>query len=97
MGSSNSDAVKELKLAAKWSIDSSEKKKAISQLLQYGDEARPAFEEILGITAYNDVKQACVEALKSLGRKQKDRPVNRISGSKRTTKRKKQSKRKRAK
>lgn len=92
MNSVNSDDIKELKLVAKWSVDSNEKKKAISQLLRYGDEARPAFEEILGITAYNDVKRACMEALKSLGRKQKDRTANRTSGLKRAVKTRKQPK-----
>ncbi len=95
MESSNSDTIKELKLTAKWSVDSNEKKKAILQLLRYGDEARPAIEEVLSITAYNDVKQACLNVISSLGRGQKDRSTNnnyKISKTKTTAKVKKQKK-----
>jgi hypothetical protein len=72
----DSDMIKELKLAAKWSVDNNAKKKAILQLIRYGDEARPALEEVLGITVYSDIKQACLNAIGALGKNKKDRATN---------------------
>jgi hypothetical protein len=96
MQSGNSDRIRELKLTAKWSANSNEKKKAILQLTRYGDEARPAIEEVLGITAYDDVKQACLNAIRSLGREQEYGTLykNKISKTKRAPKVKKQNKKK---
>ena len=96
MESGNSNRIRELKLTAKWSADSNEKKKAVLQLMRYGNEARPAIEEVLGITVYDDVKQACLNAIKSLGREQKDRAVHneKIAKTKRFVKVKKQNKKK---
>lgn len=68
MGIPDGEKIKELKLAAKWATDSAEKKKAIAELSKYGREALPAIEEVLGVTAYDDVKAACIEAIKSAGR-----------------------------
>lgn len=68
LGIPDGEKIKELKLAAKWSTDSAEKKKAIAELSKYGREALPAIEEVLGVTAYDDVKAACLEAIKSAGR-----------------------------
>ena len=65
LATSDGEKIKELKLAAKWSTDSAEKKKAIAELSKYGSEALPAIEEVLGVTAYDDVKAACIEAIKS--------------------------------
>jgi hypothetical protein len=89
-----SDAIKELKLTAKWSVDSNEKKKAILQLQRYGDEARPAIEEVLSITAYDDVRQVCLDAIRSLGKEQKDKAANKIPKRKRIAKMKKHLKKK---
>jgi hypothetical protein len=100
LASGNSDIIRELKLTAKWSPNSNEKKKAILQLTRYGDEARPAIEEILGITAYEDVKAVCLDAIRSLGREKKDMAVRKkkISKTYRAAKVKKQKKKtKRAK
>src|SRR5437867_11805210 len=76
MESGHSDRIRELKLTAKWSADNNEKKKAVLQLIRYGNEARPAIEEVLGITVHDDVKQACLNAIKLLGREQKDKAVH---------------------
>src|SRR5438067_2728625 len=70
MADTNSDRIKELKMTAKWSTDSAEKKGAISELLQYGDEGILAIQEVLSVTVYDDIKQACLEAIKSIGRAQ---------------------------
>ncbi len=71
MANPDSDRIRELKMAAKWSTDGDEKKSAISELLQYGDEGISAIQEVLSVTAYEDVKQACLEAIRSIGRAQK--------------------------
>jgi hypothetical protein len=56
----------ELKETAKWSRDLDEKKDAIHKLSARGEEALPSLEEIRDITAYDDIRAACVEAIKSL-------------------------------
>ena len=96
MEAGNSDTLKELKMTAKWSIDNNEKKKAILQMQRYGEQARPAIEEVLGVTAYNDVRQACLSAISSLGREQKNKhpAKNRMAPRKRITAKAKKSKKK---
>lgn len=71
MESADPERIRELKLAAKWSSDNYEKKQAVLQLLRFGEEALPAIQEVLAITAYDDVKQTCIEAISMLGRDQK--------------------------
>jgi cytochrome c5 len=56
----------ELKERAKWSKDSAEKKTAIRELSTHGDRALPALGEILSVTAYDDIKAACMEAIKAI-------------------------------
>jgi len=56
----------ELKERAKWSHDSVEKKNAISELSTHGDGALPALEEILSVTAYDEIRAACMEAIKAI-------------------------------
>ena len=55
----------ELKETAKWSSNPQEKKEAISKLSARGAEALPLLEEILNVTAYDDIKAACIDAIKS--------------------------------
>jgi hypothetical protein len=71
MAATDFDRIRELKMTAKWSTDGDEKKGAVSELLQYGNEGILAIQEVLSVTAYDDVKQACVEAISSIGRVQK--------------------------
>lgn len=54
----------ELKEKAKWSRDPEEKRIAIKELSTFGQAAIPQLEEILNITAYEDIKTACAEAIK---------------------------------
>jgi hypothetical protein len=54
----------ELKEKAKWSHNPEEKKTAIRELTNHGVNAVPSLEEILNITAYEDIKRACAEAIK---------------------------------
>jgi len=79
IASTDSERIKELKLSAKWSTDNSEKKKAIFELLEYGHEGLLALREVLTITAYDDVKQTCIEAIKSIRRHHKKLSGHRIA------------------
>jgi hypothetical protein len=56
----------ELKERAKWSKDSAEKKTAIRELSTHGDKAIPALDEILSVTAYDEIRAACMEAIKAI-------------------------------
>jgi len=62
----------ELKEAAKWSSNPQEMKDAISKLSARGAEALPSLEEILSVTAYDDIKSACIDAIKSAKREGKE-------------------------
>ena len=71
--------VRELKLIAKWSADNNEKRKAISELVHHGDDALPAIEEIFNVTAFEEIREACIGAIKAIGkRRQKQGMPNRI-------------------
>lgn len=56
----------ELKEAAKWSTNPREKKDALVKLSARGAEALPSLEEILRVTAYDDIRAECIETIKSL-------------------------------
>lgn len=56
----------ELKEKAKWSADPKEKKAAIKELSAHGQIAIPQLEEILTITAYEEIRIACAEAIKAI-------------------------------
>ena len=58
--------IHELKEVAKWSRDPQEMKTAINELSARGDMALPALEEILTVTASEDIKAACIEAIKAI-------------------------------
>ncbi len=53
----------DLKEKAKWSTDPEEKKAAIEELSNQGEDAMSELQEIMRITAYEDIKNACAEAL----------------------------------
>lgn len=55
----------DLKEAAKWSRTPEEKKQAIKKLSTHGKDAVQSLEEIMNITAYDDIRTACMEAIKS--------------------------------
>jgi hypothetical protein len=90
MSATDSDRIRELKMTAKWSTDGDEKKGAISELLQYGDKGILAIQEVLSVTAYDDVKQACIEAIRSIGRGQKNTEATPKTRRKSASKKKKQ-------
>jgi hypothetical protein len=68
--SDNKMTLFELKEKAKWSSDPEEKKAAIKELSTYGENAISELQEIMNITAYEDIKNACAEAIKSMRRQQ---------------------------
>ena len=70
----------ELKEKAKWSSDPEEKKAAIKELSTHGDNAISALQEIMSITAYEDIKSACAEAIKSM-RDRNNVEVNKTSST----------------
>jgi hypothetical protein len=99
MESAEPARIRELKLTAKWAPDNYEKKQAILQLLECGDEALPAIQEVLAITAYDDLKQTCIDAISSLGSEQKSKQalnvkkaIHRTKKTKKVTKGKHQKK-----
>jgi hypothetical protein len=70
----------ELKEKAKWSSDPEERKAAIKELSTHGENAISELQEIASITAYEDIKNACAEAIKSV-RARKGVEVNKTSSS----------------
>jgi hypothetical protein len=57
----------ELKEKAKWSSDPEEMKTAIKELSTHGNIAVPSLQEILNVTAYEEIKMACIDAIKVIG------------------------------
>ena len=70
----------ELKEKAKWSSDPEEKKAAIKELSTHGENAISELREIMSITAYEDIKSACAEAIKSM-RDRNNVEVNKTSST----------------
>jgi hypothetical protein len=60
----------DLKETAKWASNPEEKKAAIRSLSAQGAAAVPSLEEIMGVTAYDDIKVACAEAIRSAREKE---------------------------
>jgi hypothetical protein len=71
----------ELKETAKWSSDPEERKAAIKELSTHGENAISELQEIANITAYEDIKNACAEAIKSMQQARKGVEVNKTSSS----------------
>ena len=71
----------ELKEKAKWSSDSEEKKAAIKELSTRGENAISELQEIMSITAYEDIKNACAEAIKSMRQVRNKVEVNKTSST----------------
>lgn len=71
----------ELKEKAKWSTDPEEKKAAIKELSTHGEDAIFELQEIMNITAYEDIKNACAEAIKSMQAHNDGVEVNRATST----------------
>ena len=65
----------DLKEKAKWSGDPEEKKAAIEELSNQGEDAMSELQEIMRITAYEDIKNACTEAIMSIQTRNKEEVV----------------------
>ena len=58
---------------AKWSRSQQEMKTAINELAARGEIALPVLEEILNVTAHEDIKATCIEAIKAVkGKKERE-------------------------
>jgi hypothetical protein len=56
----------QLKESAKWSLEVDERRRAIRELVSgYGMDAIQAIEEVKDVSAYDEIKRACIEAIKS--------------------------------
>jgi hypothetical protein len=55
----------ELKALAKWATDHEQKKNALKELSRRGENAIPMLEEILNVTAYDNIRSACADAIKA--------------------------------
>jgi len=59
----------ELKESAKWSLDVRERRQAIEELASsYGRNAIEAISEIKDVSAYDEIRNACIAAIKSASR-----------------------------
>jgi hypothetical protein len=61
----------ELKETAKWSDNIKEKKMAINELSLYEEDAIQYLDEIRNITIYDEIKEACREAIETITEKKK--------------------------
>jgi hypothetical protein len=68
---SEDEKIRELKYTAKWSLKFEEKKRAIDELTYFAGKAIPALTEIYNVTVYDEVKQACIEAIKKIKEKER--------------------------
>lgn len=62
----------ELEQTAKWSHSLREKKIAIKELSFHGELAIPYLDEVMSVTTYDEIKAACIEAIKAI--KEKSQP-----------------------
>jgi hypothetical protein len=63
----------ELKETAKWARNSGEKKAAINALSARGEKTLSSLEEMLAVTAYDDVRSVCAEAIRSVKKRDSDK------------------------
>ena len=61
----------ELTQAAKWSDSLQEKKMAIKELSFHGEHAIQYLDEVKNVTTYDEIKVACLEAIKAIKEKKK--------------------------
>ena len=73
----------ELKEAAKWSLDVNERKKSIRLLADYyGPQAVQSITEIRDVAAYDEIKRACIEAIRAVSSHKTARKTKRSSAIK---------------
>ena len=76
---SKDSSIRKLKETAKWSDDPEQKITAIKELTSHGENALTALQEILNVTVYDEIKAACIDAIKAA--KQKDSTTAGVSSS----------------
>jgi hypothetical protein len=59
----------ELEQTAKWSHSLREKKMAIKEMSLHGELAIPYLDEVMNVTTYDEIKAACIEAIKAIKEK----------------------------
>ena len=59
----------ELEQTAKWSHSLREKKIAIKEMSFHGELAIPYLDEVMNVTTYEEIKAACIEAIKAIKEK----------------------------
>ena len=69
----------ELKEKAKWSTYPEESKAAIKELSNHGEDTISELQEIMRVTAYEDIKNACAEAIMSIQTRSKEVEINETS------------------
>ena len=67
---SKDNSIRKLKETAKWSDDPEQKITAIKELTTHGENGLTALQEIMNVTVYDEIKAACIEAIKAA--KEKD-------------------------
>ena len=60
----------DLKESAKWAGDEQKRREAVNELATYGESALPTLEEIMSVTAYDEIKTACIDAINSIKNKE---------------------------
>jgi basic membrane lipoprotein Med (substrate-binding protein (PBP1-ABC) superfamily) len=76
---SSDSAIRQLKETAKWSDDPEKKKTAIKELTAHGENALTALQEIMNVTVYDEIKAACIDAIKAA--REKDSTTAGVSSS----------------
>jgi hypothetical protein len=66
----------ELKEKAKWARDSQERKLAITGMISHGAVAVSSLEEIFNVSIYEDIRAACIDAIKSISGEPHDAGAN---------------------
>jgi len=69
----------ELKEKAKWSTYPEESKAAIKELSNHGEDTISELQEIMRVTAYEDIKNACAEAIMSIQTRGREVEINETS------------------
>ena len=73
----------ELKEEAKWSLDVSKRKKSIRMLADfYGPAAVQSIAEIRDVAAYDEIKKACIEAIRAVSSHRPPRKPTRSNATK---------------
>lgn len=73
----------ELKEAAKWSLDVNERKKSIRMLADYyGPQAMQSIAEIRDVAAYDEIRRACIEAIRAVSTHKTARKTKKFNATK---------------